>query len=390
MTRRPVFRTHRRWLLLGAALAAAAGVGFGAAQLMAPRTPAAPPVTDKAAPPVGADNLPMSPQRLALSGVGVQTVAVGGLNAEVLSQATVVAEPGGEAVLTARAAGSVARIDKRLGDPVRAGEVLALVQSREAAQIAAARSMAQAKAVLARKIYARERSLYEQKVSPRQDMETAEAELAAAEAEARGAVAAVAAAEVSRDGRHVMVASPISGRVTAASASLGAFVQPETELFRIADPSRIQVEAPVTATDALRVQPGDAAVIETSAGDTLSAVVRSVTPGLNPDTRSATVVLTLVEGRGLQPGQLVRARIATRRNAGGAIVVPEEAVQTVEGHDAVFVRTAKGFRAQPVTVGRRSAGRAEIVSGLKPGEQIAVKNAFLLKAELGKGSEDED
>jgi cobalt-zinc-cadmium efflux system membrane fusion protein len=70
-------------------------------------------------------------------------------------------------------------------------------------------------------------------------------------------------------------------------------------------------------------------------------------------------------------------------------VVGEEAVQVVEGRDVIFVRTAKGFRVQPVTAGQRSAGRVEIVQGLKPGEVIAVKNAFLLKAELGKSAEEE-
>jgi cobalt-zinc-cadmium efflux system membrane fusion protein len=69
--------------------------------------------------------------------------------------------------------------------------------------------------------------------------------------------------------------------------------------------------------------------------------------------------------------------------------VPDEAVQSVEGRDVVFVRTAKGFEARPVTVGQRSAGRAEIVSGLTAGQSIAARNAFLLKAELGKGEGEE-
>src|SRR3546814_4508930 len=85
---------------------------------------------------------------------------------------------------------------------------------------------------------ARERHLYEQKVTARADYEQAQAEAAAAAAEARRAQVAAGAANVTRDGSGAIVASPISGRVTAESVSLGAFVQPETELFRIADPSR--------------------------------------------------------------------------------------------------------------------------------------------------------
>jgi cobalt-zinc-cadmium efflux system membrane fusion protein len=381
--------SNRRWLLAGAALLAAGGAGFGIAKLT-DRPPAAAPAaneTAKAAP----DTVQLDAARIAASDIGVQTVSVGGLASEILAQATVAAEPGGQASLSAHAAGSVARINKRLGDPVRAGEVVALVESREAAQIAASRSAAAAKADLAAKVFARERRLYEQKVSPRQDMETAQAELAAAQAEARSATVSAGAAQVSRDGRFVQVVSPISGRITSMSAALGAFVQPETELFRIADPGRIQVEAQVTAADAERVRPGDAAVIETANGDTRNAVVRSVTPGVSAETRAATVVLTLAGGgANLQPGQTARVRILAGRGAGGAIVIPQDAIQSLEGRDVVFVRTPKGFRARPVMVGQRSAGRAEIAAGLKPGEAIAVRNAFLLKAELGKGSEDEE
>ncbi len=390
MPRTSFIAANRQWLLAGGALIVAAGVGFGAAKLTTPKAgPAAEAAKDgEAAAPAGV--LAMDQARLSASGVQVQAVAVGGLASEIVAQGTVEAEPTGMAVLTARAAGSVARLTKRLGDPVRAGETLAFVESREAAQISADRSVASAKADLARKVLARERRLYEQKVSPRQDYEAAQAELVAAEAEARRASSAAGAAAVSRDGRYLAVTSPINGRITAMTVSLGAFVQPETELFRISDPAKIQIEAAVTATDAQRVQPGDTAVVEVNTGQTVNAVVRSVTPGVSEETRSATVVLALVGGSGvLQPGQLVRTRITARRSATSGIVVPEEAVQTVDGHDVVFLRTTTGFRVQRVALGQRSGGRVAITEGLTAGQQIAVKNAFLLKAELGKGAEEE-
>lgn len=390
MPRKSFPTANRQWLLGGAALVMATGVGFAAAKFTVPKP--APAAVEAEAPAAahGADTLTMGEDRIAASGVGLQAVAAGGLASEIVAQATVEAEPTGQAVLTARAAGAVAQITKRLGDPVRAGETLALVSSREAAQISADRSVASARADLARRVMAREKRLFEQKVSPRQDYETAQAELAAAEAEARRASTAAGAAAVSNDGRYVAVTSPISGRVTSMAASLGAFVQPETELFRISDPSKIQVDAAVTANDARRIAPGDQAVIETSNGETRSAVVRAVTPGVSEETRSATVVLTLNGGGGnLQQGQLVRARITSRQSTSAGVVVPEDAVQTLEGRDAVFVRTKTGFRVQAVTVSQRSGGRAVILQGLKGGEVLAVKNAFLLKAELGKGAEEE-
>ena len=65
--------------------------------------------------------------------------------------------------------------------------------------------------------------------------------------------------------------------------------------------------------------------------------------------------------------------------------VPRAALQTIGGEHVVFVRTPSGFQRRAVTTGRSDEQAVEITSGLSPGEEIAVKNTFLLKAELGKG-----
>lgn len=374
------------------ALVAALG-GFGVARCTADKpatTEAANGNTAAPAPEEKApDTVEMTAQAVEQAGIATETINPGGLGAEIVAQATVSASPQGEAIVTARAAGAVTRLMKRLGDPVRAGETLAIVESRDAAQIAADRSAAAAKSTLAQKALARESYLYRQKVSARVELEQAQAEAASAAAEARRASVAAGAARITSDGRGVLVSSPISGRVTSENVSLGAFVQPETELMRVADASKIQVEASVGPTDAQRLAPGDRAIIELPDGRTMEARVRAVTPSLANDTRSATAVLDVIGT--LQPGLAVRVRLLpSRGGTSNAIVVPEDAVQTLEGRDIVFVRTAKGFRAQTITIGQRSNGRVEILKGLAAGSQVATKNAFLLKAELGKGAGEEE
>lgn len=376
----------------GAVLLAAVG-GFTVARCTSD-TPAATAETaaksDEAKADGPADTIAMSAAAIKDAGVVTETITAGGLGAEIISQAVITPSPTGEAIVTARAGGAVTRVLKRLGDPVRAGEALAVVESRDAAQIAADRTAAGAKATLAQKALARERYLYDQKVSARVDLETAQAEAAAAAAEARRAAVAAGAANITSDGRGVVLASPISGRVTAMKVSLGAFVQPETELFRVADPRQIQIEAAVGAADAARLEAGDKAIVELPDGRTVEARVRAVTPTLSGETRAATAVLDVTSSL-LQPGLAVRVRMIPSRGAtSSAIVVPEEAVQSVGGRDVVFVRTAKGFKATPVTTGQRSAGRIEIASGFPAGQAIATRNAFLLKAELGKGAGEEE
>ena len=371
----------------GALVLAAAG-GFIAARWTGePPTTAAPAEEAAEAAPTSLD---LSAEAIRNSDIAVEAVSAGGFGSEIVVQAVVASSPTGEAVLTARAGGAVTRVFKRLGDPVRAGEALAIVESRDAGQIAAERSSTAARATLAQRNLARERYLYEQKVSSRADYEAAQAEAAAADAEARRASAAMGAANVTHDGRGTVVSSPISGRVTSATVMLGAYVQPETELFRVADPRQIQVEASVGPADMARLAAGNRAVIELPGGGTVEGRVRAVTPTLNGETRSATAVID-VAGGALQPGLGVRVRLYPSLGIpGNAIALPEDALQSLNGKDVVFVRTNKGFRVQPVTVGQRSAGRVEILSGLKPGLQVATRNAFLLKAELGKGAGEEE
>ncbi len=329
----------------------------------------------------------MDAARAAAAGIRVETAAAGTLTTEIIAQATVAAPPEGRASLTARMDGTLTQIFRRLGDPVRAGETVALLESREAAGLVAEHSAAVARAQAARSVLARERRLFAGRITAQQDLEAAQAASAQAEAELRRTQAAVRAAGVTSDGRHVAVTSLISGRITKAEAQLGNYVAAGTELFEVANPARIQIEVAVPAVDAQRVAPGDMAVIELPAGGTVNAVVRSVTPALNAESRAATVLLTPAGAPpGLTQGQGVRVRIVPRgAQSAGQIVLPEEAVQTVGGRDVVFVQVGGGFQAMPVTIGGRTGGRVEIAAGLRPGLRVVTQGAFLIKAQLGAG-----
>jgi cobalt-zinc-cadmium efflux system membrane fusion protein len=373
-------------LLAGAALAAgAAGLMVGRAS--APRPAPEAPKDDKAS---DGGVVALSPAGIQAAGIELVAVAPRSLAEEVLAQGTVVASPDGQAVLAARADGALVRLFKRLGDPVRAGETVALIQSREASAISADRAKAAAELAAARAKYARERRLFDEGVTARQDLEAARADAGVAEAEARRAQQAAAAARVASGGT-LAVTSPVSGRISAAPAELGAFVAAGAEIFRVTDARRVEVRASAPGADADLVSVGDPAVLEVD-GRRAEGVVRSITPGLDPATRTGTVLVTpLGGGELLRPGAAVQVRIASRRVAGRpGLVLPEEAVQQVDGRDVVFVRTATGFRIQPVTVGARGAGQVSIAAGLRSGDKVASRNAFLLKAELQKPASEED
>lgn len=123
--------TDRNCLYAGAAIAviAAGALGFGAARVSQPAAPA--PALTAAVPPPAApsDTVEIDADAIRASAITVAPAAAGELDMAVPASATVQATPEAEAVLTARAPGTITRILKRIGDPVRVGDTLAMVES---------------------------------------------------------------------------------------------------------------------------------------------------------------------------------------------------------------------------------------------------------------------
>lgn len=325
------------------------------------------------------------------SGIKVSQARVGEITNEILAPAMVSAPPGAEATVIARAAGTIKRINKRLGDAVRAGEIIATVDSLEATRMTAMRKSAISKLELAKKVFARESLLYEKGVSPRQDLEAAQSALAVAEAEAAEAQTLAQASNIASDGRSIAVISPADGKITTESTTIGAFVQPETPLFTIANEKQIQINAFITTQDLARVKVGDSATIMSRSDQEYRARVRSITPAVSGTNQTATAVLELDDKEAaLVIGEGVQVRLHTSNALTNSLIVPEDAIQNIEGRDVVFVKTKTGFKPQPVVVGQRSNGYAEVISGLDPTTSIATQNVFLIKAEMIKNAPEED
>lgn len=323
--------------------------------------------------------------QIVASAIEIEAVQFGAAS-ELIFPATVAAAPNASARIDARASGVVRSVDKALGDYVRQGESIARIESADAAGLASQVATARARVNELSALYDRERRLFEANVTARQDLEAAQANLQVARSELSRAQAAATAAGVSGDGRSLSVTSPISGQITTASIVLGSYVTAGEELFQIINANGLQVQVALPANDAARIKPGDEATLELGEDREIGGRVRSVTPALDPESRSATAIISLAGAvPGLQPGAFLQARIRPSGETDAtAISVPEAAVQMVEGREVVFVRTATGFQATPVVTGSRSGGRILIESGLQEGQQIATVNAFLLKAELGK------
>jgi cobalt-zinc-cadmium efflux system membrane fusion protein len=179
------------------------------------------------------------------------------------------------------------------------------------------------------------------------------------------------------------VKSPIAGMVLERMTNVGD-VAGTDPLFRIGDLSALQVELKVFQNDQRRIRRGAAASVRIGDQEVKGMVV-SILPEIDSRTQAMLVRVDLsVDGPlNAAPGQFVAGQITVGRGDAEVAVVAD-AVQRLEGREVVFVQEAEGFRARPVTVGRRSRDYVEITDGLESGEPYVSTGAFLVKAEIGK------
>ena len=300
--------------------------------------------------------------------------------------ATIEGDPQGMQIVSAAIGGRVVSLTRNLGQSVGRGQTLAIIESREAASLNAEVEAARARLGLAESNLRREQRLFDQKVSPEQDLIAART----AATEARIALR-LAQQQVSAAGggggalNRIAITAPLSGLVVARSVTLGQTVAADAELFRVANLGRVAVTLALSPADAGKVRPGSQ--IEIVSGDRRSvARVDFVSPILDETTRLASVIAVIDNRSGQwRVGEPVTAAIQLAGNGSASLLVPQGAVQTVEGRPTVFVRTDHGFKATPVTLGSPNGDNVVVTSGLKGDEQLAGPNSFTLKAELGKG-----
>ncbi|MBO9501515.1 efflux RND transporter periplasmic adaptor subunit [Brevundimonas sp. A19_0] len=287
------------------------------------------------------------------------------------------------AVVAASVGGRVERVLVAPGQSVRAGQPLAILVSGDAASLRADADAAEANAIAAEQAHSREESLADQGVVARRDAEVAHAQALSAQAAARAARARASAAGSPNSSGRLSVVSPISGIVTSVQVGPGGFAAQGGVIAEVTNPARVEIVFTAPPALAAQVRAGSTMRVQGPAGE-FDAVVTGVAADAGEES-GATIIRARPAGGGLPPaGSAVSGIVVTGQSVGG-LTVPSDAVQTVEGANVVFVRTATGFRAAPVLVGRQAGGRTEILSGLTGTERIAGTNAFLLKAELAKG-----
>jgi len=254
------------------------------------------------------------------------------------------------------------------GSFVRRGQVVAvLAQGQETAQLAEARAREREAGQQLQRIA----TLKARGFATKANLDAQTASAAAARAQAAEARASI--------GDRVITA-PFSGWVSLRTISPGAIVNAGTEIATISDLSRIKLDFPVPETVLAAIRPGLAIEARAAAypDQPFRGQVATIDAVVDPNTRSVMVRAVLPNpDQKLKPGMLLNVRIETQPRLG--LSVPELAIVGEGDQRFVYVVGADGkAKRTAVRTGLRSAGRIEILDGLRPGAKVVTEGVVKL------------
>ncbi|MFG1478705.1 efflux RND transporter periplasmic adaptor subunit [Xanthobacter sp. V4C-4] len=181
--------------------------------------------------------------------------------------------------------------------------------------------------------------------------------------------------------------APIGGTVVDRQVALGEYASEQKPAFVVADLSTLWVDLSVYRRDFARVRVGDTVEVDPEDGGApIAGAVAYVSPIGAADTQTALARVVIPnDGLRLRPGLFAGGTITLAEKPVDVAVRPG-ALQAIDGRTVVFVRNGDAFEPRDVEIGDRDAEWAEVLFGLMPGDVYAAKNAFVVKAELAKGS----
>lgn len=331
----------------------------------------------------------MSEQQMKQNGVVLGTAGPARLNSTLQLIGEIHVNEDRMVHIVPRLSGIVESVSANAGDVVRKGQVLAVISSHALADQRSESIAAQQRLALARTTFAREKTLWEEKISAEQDYLQARNAMQEADIAAQSARQKLAAlgATTNTTGNltRYEIRSPIDGTVTDKRIAIGASLKDDTTIFIVADLSSVWADIVVPAKDLNAVRTGQQANVKAIAFDhEASGTLSYVGALVGAQTRTASARIVLPNPKGVwRPGLPVTVNLVLA-SVDVAIAVPVEAIQTINDAPVVFGRHDESFDARPLTLGRSDGVFTEVLDGLRAGEQIAARNSFLIKADLGK------
>ncbi|MED5374451.1 MAG: efflux RND transporter periplasmic adaptor subunit [Myxococcota bacterium] len=341
----------------------------------------------------------LSDEAVAAARLVIAEASVSTLAGELSLPGRIALDPRREAQVSAWIPGQVDAILVRPGDSVTRGQRLGTVQSPELGEAIAAFRAAKAADDAADARLERLRRLEEDGVASISQVLDAEAE----HAEAIGALEA-AEERLSilgvdptigdpHAGEHfpsrIPVRSPLAGKVLFTDVRVGQRVEPGQALFHIGDLDQVWLLLDVYERQLAAVAEGQSVrfTVDAWPDRAFEGTVDQVGDWVEPDARTVEVRVVVDNAdHALKPNMFAQAVVELSGQGDEGVVLPVEAVVTLDGEAVVFVEEEPGrYEAREVHVARNTATHALVVDGIEAGERVVTEGAFTLKSELEKG-----
>lgn len=341
----------------------------------------------------------LTPQERDQEGIAVEALAASPVREAIEVTAVIQPNQNRLARVAPRVPARVVKVYADLGQRVRAGQTLALMDSVEVGEAHAAFFRARSELDVARanldraeKLQAEQIIAQKEYLRIRSEHERAAIALHAAEDRLRILGVAIPSAADGNGASMFSLRAPFTGTVIEKDAVVGELASPEKPVFTIADLSVLWIEADLYEKDLSRVRKGAEAEIRVAAypDRVFTGRLTYLSEIMDRETRTIKGRIEVRNTEGLlKPEMFATATVATT-TSGKAVSVPQEAVVLMDGKPTVFVEENGGFEPREVTTGRQLSGRIMIESGLEEGEPVVVRGAYalkarLLKSELGEG-----
>ena len=293
--------------------------------------------------------------------------------------------------------GRVTDMTANIGQSVGRGTVLGRINSSDLSTQQLAYLRARSQYELNRRAAERAEQLYAADVIAAAELQRRQSEASISHAEMRAAadqlrllgVSASALGQLGGQGvisSSTPILSTMNGVVVERNLALGQVVQPADALFVVADLSKLWAVALVPEQQVRFVKQGQTVALEIPALGGVKREGRLVYVGQVVDPKTRTVVVrTELDNRSGELKPQMLATMLVTATPEKQPVVPNAAIVRENNKDYVFVETSPSkFRIRAVSLGEEVAGKRVVVSGVKPGERIAIEGAFHLNNERNR------
>lgn len=291
-----------------------------------------------------------------------------------------------------RVSGIVTAVYGHHGMHVTKGEVLAVIESQILAELRSQYLVSRKRLGLARVTFEREKRLWEEKITAKQDFLSAQELLNEAEIAVDLAAVKLRSLGVNPESSSLKenlaryeIQAPVSGLITAKAIAQGQTLKDDTNIYTVADVSTVWAAITVYPKDLTTMRVGQKVTIRATASDIKDkGTVFYITTLIGGQTRTATARVELDNKDGQwRPGMFVNAELVLEESE-VPVAVSMDALQTMGDWTVVFGRYGQYFEARPLELGRSDGKMIEVRDGFRAGENYAAGNSFAIKAELGK------